>query len=126
MGREDTIKKLKEICGNYADILGVVILFGSYSRNEADYDSDIDLYIEPKDRSLTSSKFWSNKRYKEFEYSLYDAFPCEFDLMSYGGKRDLASIRRSPLWTQIEKDGITIYDQRTEKVCPNGSGIMPD
>ena len=31
----------------YADILGKVILFGSYSRGEAGEQSDIDLYIEP-------------------------------------------------------------------------------
>ncbi len=111
-----TILQLRKICREYSDILGMVILFGSYSRNEATDGSDIDLYIEPLDRNMTSSKFWANKRYKEFEYALYDAFSCQFDLLSYGGKKDLASIRKSPLWTQIEKDGITIYDQRAEKV----------
>ncbi len=114
--RDIVIGKLKEICKTYSDILGMVILFGSYSRGEATSDSDIDLYIEPKDLSMTSAKLWTNKRYREFEYTLYDSFPCEFDLISYGGKRDLASIRRSPLWKQIEKDGVTLYDQRTETV----------
>ena len=50
MNREECIEKLKQICALYADILGVVILFGSYSRNEATEDSDIDLYIEPIDK----------------------------------------------------------------------------
>ncbi len=114
--RDEVIKKLTSICNLYSDILGTVILFGSYSRDEATGESDIDLYIEPRDRNMTSSKLWSNKRYKEFKYMLYDSFPNQFDLLSYGGKKDLASIRKSPLWKQIEKDGVTIYDQRAEAV----------
>ena len=91
-------------------------MFGSYSRDDADPDSDIDLYIEPKDINMTTSKFGSNKRYKEFKYSLYDSFTADFDLLAYGGKQDIASMKRSPLWTQIQKDGVIIYDQRTETV----------
>lgn len=116
MGRDDVIEKLKQICLTYADILGVVILFGSYSRNEATTNSDIDLYIEPKDANMTTSKLGTNRRYKEFKYALYDSFAMDFDLLAYGGKRDIQSIRRSPIWKQINKDGIVIYDQRTEAV----------
>jgi len=89
MGRDEVIEKLKQICSSYADILGIVILFGSYSRNEATTDSDIDLY---------------------------DSFPTDFDLLAYGGKRDLQSVRRSPLWKQIIEDGIVIYDQRAKAI----------
>lgn len=89
MGRDEVIEKLKQICSSYADILGIVILFGSYSRNEATTDSDIDLY---------------------------DSFPTDFDLLAYGGKRDLQSVRRSPLWKQINEDGIVIYDQRAKAI----------
>ena len=110
--RDEVIEKLKMICMTYADILGMVILFGSYSRNEATVDSDIDLYIEPKEESMTTNKFGSSKRYKEFKYALYDSFSTNFDLLAYGGKRDLQSIRRSPIWKQIDKDGIVIYGQR--------------
>ncbi|MCR4908594.1 MAG: nucleotidyltransferase domain-containing protein [Lachnospiraceae bacterium] len=116
MGREETIRKLKEICGQYADILGIVILFGSYSRDDADRNSDIDLYIEPRDVNMTSAKFGSNKRYKEFKYTLYDSFPMEFDLLAYGGKRDITNVKNSPLWVQIQKDGVLIYDQRSKTV----------
>ena len=116
LSRDYVIKKLRFICNSYADILGIVILFGSYSRDEAHKTSDIDLYIEPKDLKMTSAKLWKNKRYREFEYALYDNFPCQFDLLSYGGKRDIANIRKTPLWKQIEKDGVTIYDQRAEKL----------
>jgi len=112
----EIIKQLQLICSAYSDILGKVILFGSYSRGEAGEKSDIDLYIEPKDISMTTEKFGKNKRYKDFKYTLYDRFNTEFDLLSYGGKRDISTIKRSPLWKQIEKDGILIYNQRAEAV----------
>ena len=110
--REQLINKLKSICTSYADILGRVIMFGSYSRNEASAASDIDLYIEPKNPEMTTARFGASKRYKAFKYDLYDSFPVEFDLLAYGGKRDIASMRKSPLWEQIEKEGVLIYDQR--------------
>ncbi len=44
--RDVIIEKLRIICAAYSDILGIVILFGSYSRGEATGQSDIDLYIE--------------------------------------------------------------------------------
>jgi len=114
IARKDLIDKLQLICDSFSDILGMVILFGSYSRDDATDASDIDLYIEPRDSSMTSSKLWANKRYKDFKYMLYDSFSCEFDLLSYGGKRDLNTIRNSPLWRQIEKDGIVIYDKESK------------
>ena len=114
--REKVIEQLKTICNSYSDILGLVILFGSYSRNEANENSDIDLYIEPVNAEMTTSRFGASKRYKEFKYELYDNFTSGFDLLAYGGKRDLANVRKSPLWGQIEKDGILIYDQRAKTV----------
>ena len=116
MNQEELIKELQIICNMFSDILGKVILFGSCSRNEASAGSDIDLYVEPKESNLTTAKFGMNKRYKEFKYTLYDRFPVEFDILSYGGKKDIGTIKRSPLWKQIEKDGILIYDQRAKAV----------
>jgi predicted nucleotidyltransferase len=114
--RDMVIEKLRSICKEYSDILGVVILFGSYSRNEATELSDIDLYIEPKLQNMTTSVFGANRRYKEFKYALYDNFPNQFDLLAYGGKKDVSAMKRSPLWKQIEKDGVLLYDQRAEVV----------
>ena len=112
--RDQLVKKLKNVCDSHADILGRVILFGSYSRDEANGKSDIDLYIEPKNPDMTTARFGTDKRYKAFKYDLYDSFPAEFDLLAYGGKRDLNNMKKSPLWKQIEKDGVIIYDQRTK------------
>lgn len=114
--RDQLVEKLRSICSSYADILGRVILFGSYSRSEAKLGSDIDLYIEPKNPEITTARFGASKRYKSFKYDLYDTFPVGFDLLAYGGKRDLSSMRKSPLWKQIEKDGILVYEQRTETI----------
>ena len=109
-------KKLGEICRSYNDILGLVILFGSFSREEATEVSDIDLYVEPKDIRMTTTKLWHNRRYKEFQYKLYDNFSQEFDILAYGGKRDISVMKNTALWQQIKKDGVTIYDQRAEIV----------
>lgn len=114
--KESIVIQLKRICNAYSDILGLVILFGSFSRDEATAESDIDLYIEPKDTSLSTAKFGENKRYKAFKYELYDSISKDFDLLMYSGKRDLAGIRGSFIWQQIQKDGVTIYDQRAEAV----------
>lgn len=114
--QEEVINKIKGICDSYSDILGLVILFGSYSRDNAGAGSDIDLYIEPKNAAMTTAKFGASKRYKEFKYSLYDNIDAQFDLLAYGGKKDLASMKKSPLWAQIEKDGIKIYDKRAKTV----------
>ena len=108
--------KLHSICEEYSDILGLVILFGSFSRREASEWSDIDLYIEPVSSEMTTSKLWNNKRYKEFQYNLFESFPQEFDLLAYGGKRDVDNIKKSPIWKQIVRDGVTIYDQRAKAV----------
>ena len=95
--REKIIEKLKTICNAFSDILGVVILFGSYSRGDYTSSSDIDLYIEPKDVNMTSAKLWKNRRYKEFEYTLYDNFPCEFDLISYGGEKRFEQYKKKSI-----------------------------
>lgn len=116
MTKEVIVEELKSICMEYSDIVGKAILFGSYSRDEANDDSDIDLYIEPVNIEMTTAKLGVNKRYKEFKYTLYDRFSTRFDLMAYGGKRDLANVKKSPLWKQINKDGIIIYDQGTKAV----------
>lgn len=116
MGKEDIVRKLKNICDEYADIIGKVILFGSYSRGDASSDSDIDLYIEPVNIEMTTAKLGANKRYKEFKYALYEGFSTEFDLLAYGGKRDIESMKRSPLWQQISKDGIVVYDQGSKTI----------
>ncbi len=114
--RDTLVERLRVICEAYSDILGIVILFGSYSRGEATDQSDIDLYIEPKSMDMTTSVFGSNKRYKEFKFALYDNFPNQFDLLAYGGKKDIATMKKSPLWKQIEKDGVLVYDQRAKAV----------
>ncbi len=114
--KEELIKTLQDICENYSDIIGMVILFGSYSRNEATDNSDIDLYVEPREKTLTTTQFGKKKRFKDFKYTLYETFSKNFDFLSYGGKKDISTIRKSSIWKQIEKDGVLIYDKRAEAV----------
>lgn len=113
---EIIVNTIREICEKYPDILGTVILFGSYSRGEATAESDIDLYVESKDINITTNRLCTSSRYRDFKYELYDSIPKAFDVLAYGGKRDVGKIRKSPLWRQIEKDGILIYDQGAKAI----------
>ncbi len=116
MNREEVIEILKDICADYSDILGKVILFGSNSRDEAMENTDVDLYIEPKNASITTSRFRSNRRYCDYRKALHKMIPLSFDMLAYGGKRDLNNMKKTPLWAQIEKDGIVIYDQGAKTI----------
>ena len=114
--RRFIIERLKSICSEYADILGMVILFGSISRGEGTDSSDIDLYVESKELKMTTDKLCTSKRYKDFRRDLSSNFEKSLDVLAYGGKRDTGLIRKSTLWKQIEKDGVLIYDQRAKAV----------
>ena len=116
--RQNCIEKIREICAEYAGILGRVILFGSVARSENTETSDIDLYVEPIDLTMTSGKLEKNKAYREFRLRLFDLYDgkVDYDILSFGGKRDLQNMRETMLWDQIEKDGVVLYDGRAEKV----------
>ena len=114
--RDEVVSKLRDICEEFSDILGLVILFGSYSRDEATENSDIDIYVESKDLKITTDKLLCSKRYDGFRTKLYDSFTEEFDVLTFGGKRDTRMVRQSKLWREIERDGIKIYEQGTKAV----------
>ncbi|MBR1623479.1 MAG: nucleotidyltransferase domain-containing protein [Pseudobutyrivibrio sp.] len=114
MNREEIISQMSDICLEFSDILGMVVLFGSFSRGEQTPDSDVDLYIEPKDVKTTTAMFRNSNRYRSFRRRIYSSFPQEFDFLAFGGKRDITNVRKSKLWQQIEKDGIVLYDKRAK------------
>lgn len=117
LNREEVITEVSNICKNYTDILGKVILFGSVARNEIKETSDIDLYIESSNLKLTTCKLLTSKRYDEFHsalYSLYD--DISYDLLTYGGIRDTTAVKKTPLWEQIQKDGVILYDKGTKEI----------
>lgn len=115
--RQSCIENIGRICTEYASILGRVILFGSVARSENTETSDIDLYVEPRDLTMTSGKLEKNKTYREFRLKLFDLYDgkVDYDILSFGGKRDLQNMKGTTLWSQIEKDGVILYDGRTEK-----------
>ncbi len=107
--------RIRLICRKYQNLLNKVILFGSYSRGEQTEKSDIDLYIES---SQTTGKALRSRDFREFEFELHDAFDnlLSFDLLLFGGKRDVAQVKKSLLYQQIIKDGVLLYDKNTETV----------
>ena len=115
--RTECIENLKKLCEEYSDIFGRVILFGSVARGDHTECSDIDLYVESKNPSITTSKLEKSSRLRKFEYALYHMYcDTEFDILTFGGKRDILSVKKTPLWNQIEKDGVVLYDQRSKVI----------
>ena len=116
--RQSCIENIGRICAEYASILGRVILFGSVARSENTETSDIDLYVEPRDLAMTSGKLEKNKAYREFRLKLFDLYDgkVDYDILSFGSKRDLQNMKGTVLWNQIERDGVILYDGRAEKV----------
>lgn len=115
--RQSRIENIGRICAEYTAILGRVILFGSVARSQNTETSDIDLYVEPRDLAMTSGKLERSRAYREFRLKLFDLYDgkVDYDILSFGGKRDLQNMRRTALWEQIERDGVILYDGRTEK-----------
>lgn len=94
---EDIKKIVKPIFDEYK--VNHVLLFGSYSRNEASLISDIDLcIIDPKIKSL---KLFSLKG------DLQKALSKDIDIFQ------ISSIEiDSPIYKNIFSEGITIYDSK--------------
>lgn len=72
-----------------------VILVGSYARNEATEDSDIDIVVDGDD---LSESYW------EFLFKLEDAFSIEVDLLTVRG------LKNSCLCDNILSGGIVLYE----------------
>ena len=83
---------------NIADTLPVskVILVGSYARNEATAESDIDLVIEGID---LSESYW------EFLFQLEDAFSVKIHLMTMRG------LQNSCIRNNVLERGIVLYEK---------------
>lgn len=109
-GREDIIRQIKDLCYDFKNIFTRVVLFGSTARGECEKDSDIDLYIESE--YMPTGKLLTDKNMFQFHSKLWDLLgDIEFDLLPYG-RNELKAIKNSPLYKQVEKDGIVLYDQR--------------
>lgn len=103
--RNDVIEIISGLCQEYSDILGRVILFGSYSRGDGTEGSDIDLYIEPLDRMTTTGRYGTNRRYREFKYTLHEMIPLRFDMLAYGGKRELERMKKALCGNRLKRMG---------------------
>lgn len=81
MKKEDIIIKLKELKPKYSKE-GFIIkgLFGSYSRDEASKDSDIDILIESTPDFASKYGFKSISRINEIKQEISDIFGLKVDL----------------------------------------------
>ncbi len=84
-----------------------IILFGSYAREEAGPDSDLDLLIE-LDPPLPSHG--RSSRIK----ALFDAYPCPMDILVYTTE-EIAYWQRAPasLVASVLREGKVLYERNS-------------
>ena len=79
-----------------------VILFGSYARGDASETSDVDLVVESSGKMRNSKIF-------ALGGDLLATLPVRVDVYDI-----LEIIESSPLYKNIKKDGITLYETPTQ------------
>ena len=86
MTKEYILNQLKQVKPKYEqegfEILG---LFGSYSRDEATKNSDIDILIEATSQFATKYGFQAIHRINEIKKELSDVFKTDVDLADSSG-----------------------------------------
>ena len=91
-------KEIQSTIRNIAATLPIskVILVGSYAKNEATEESDIDLIVDGKDLSET---YW------DFLFKLEDTLSVKVDLMTLRG------LRNSCIRDNVLAGGIVLYEK---------------
>ncbi len=84
--KSEIIEKLQNIKNKYANE-GFIIkgLFGSYSRDEADENSDIDILIEATPEFANRYGFKAIERMKEIQNELSEFFTIQVDIADSSG-----------------------------------------
>ena len=93
-----TINEIKEILIPIAKEYGVakISLFGSYAKNEANQDSDLDFILDKGD--LVGLQYFS------FLNKLQEAFNCNVDLITTG-------FSNKDFLMKIHKDEVLLYER---------------
>jgi len=88
MNKEEILAKIKELKPIY-EKEGLILLglFGSYAKDEADENSDIDLlYDINSDKFFTNDKDWGGfNKFQNIKNELKDIFKKEIDLCTING-----------------------------------------
>ncbi len=86
MKKEEIIDYLRSVKSKYAkEGLYIKALFGSYSRDEASENSDIDILIEATPKFASTYGFRAIRRLKEIESELSSKFGLPVDLADSSG-----------------------------------------
>lgn len=109
---EPFLQDIRELYGND---LKQVILFGSYARKEQTVDSDINLFVIVED-NLDSLKKKDNALYDaSYELTLSSGVtvhPMAVSKTQFDKWKDVY-----PLYREIQKDGVVLYDADNGKGC---------
>ncbi|WP_449455643.1 nucleotidyltransferase family protein [Streptococcus suis] len=101
---EEIKEKVQPIAEKYH--LSKVYLFGSYARNEADEESDIDLMVSTAGPVAQGFGFFG--LYDEFE----DVFGKEVDLISQDSISNATNLSALEVYASILEEGILLYENR--------------
>ncbi|MEI3379916.1 nucleotidyltransferase [Clostridium sp. BIOML-A1] len=94
-----TIEEIKDKTIPIAKKHGIsrMCLFGSYAREEANDDSDVDLYVD-------KGKMTSLIKYMAFVYDLEDELQCHVDVVTTG-------IKDKIFLDNIQNEGVVLYEE---------------
>ena len=105
-----TIEQLRERITPVAEKYGLraVWVFGSYARNEASDDSDVDILVDKTGTEL-KGLFAMGGLYNDF----CEAFEKSVDLITTGALEQECTKKRTPWFIEnIEHERVQVYEQR--------------
>lgn len=113
--KKEVTRRIEQVLADFEDLFDTVILFGSFARGQQKEDSDIDLFILSE---TATNRLLTSKKYNDFHDRLYESFDnsVPFDLLVYGGKRDVRNVLNSSLYSHVKQDGVVLYDKRAKAV----------
>ena len=113
--KKEVTRRIGRVLADFEGLFDTVILFGSFAREQQKEDSDIDLFILSQ---TATNKLLTSKAYNDFHDRLYASFDnaIPFDLLVYGGTRDVRSVLNSSFYSHVQQDGVVLYDKRAKAV----------
>lgn len=106
------LKIIKELKENIVDKLGsslkVIVLYGSYARNEQDNESDIDIMIFIDEKA---SVFDARRKISDIRVNLSLKYDIVLSIIVKNYKTFHNNVNVIPFYSVINKEGIEIYEQ---------------
>ena len=119
--KKEVTRRIGRVLADFEGLFDTVILFGSFAREQQKEDSDIDLFILSR---IATNKLLTSKAYNDFHDRLYASFDnaIPFDLLVYGGSRDVRSVLNSSFYSHVMQDGVVLKDKTDSQSIRHSAG----